>query len=48
MKAAPRWFPSLPELSRETLIVLGGAIAAAAIMGAFPELKAWVKERWPV
>lgn len=46
MKAA-RWIPTLPELSRETLIVLGGAIAAAAIFAAFPELRAWVKERLP-
>lgn len=47
-KPGARWFPTLPELSRETLIVLGGALAAAAIMGAFPDLRAWVKERWPV
>lgn len=39
-------FPSLPELGRETLIVLGGAIIAAFIVGQSPALKAWIREQW--
>lgn len=41
-----RWTPTLPEISREALAVVGGAIAAAAIMAMFPSLKAWIKKQW--
>lgn len=36
--------PSWTEVGRETLIVLGGAILAAAILSQFPSVKKWVKE----
>lgn len=42
----PRWIPSLPEVSREALIVLGGAVIAAFIIGNMPGVKAWMKAQW--
>lgn len=38
--------PSLPEISREALIVIAGAVLAAAIMSQFPGVKAWIKRQW--
>lgn len=40
------FLPSAPEVAREVLIVLGGAIIAAAIVGALPSLRAWIKAQW--
>lgn len=38
--------PKMPELARETLIVLGGAIVAAFIVGRFPALRDWMRAQW--
>ena len=38
--------PSLPEVSREALIVIGGALLAALVMSQFPAVRAWIKEQW--
>lgn len=38
--------PTIPEIGREALIVIAGAIVAAAIMSQFPGVKAWIKEQW--
>lgn len=38
--------PRAPELIRETLIVIGGAIIAAAIVGSLPALRDWIKKQW--
>lgn len=38
--------PKAPELIRETLIVIGGAIIAAAIVGNLPALRDWIKAQW--
>ncbi|MES2688064.1 MAG: hypothetical protein V4706_14675 [Pseudomonadota bacterium] len=38
--------PSAPEIARETLIVLGGALVAAFIVGQFPSVRAWMKAQW--
>lgn len=38
--------PTLPEVGREALIVIGGAILAAAIMSQVPALKNWIKAQW--
>lgn len=38
--------PSVPEVAREALIVMGGALLAALIVGRLPSLKAWIKEQW--
>jgi preprotein translocase subunit SecE len=42
----PNWVPKPAEVARETIIVLGGAIVAAAIIGAFPSLRDWIKKQW--
>jgi Flp pilus assembly pilin Flp len=42
----PKWVPTGAEVAREALIVLAGAIAAAAIVGAFPALRDWIKQQW--
>lgn len=38
--------PSLPEIGREAIIVVGGAVLAAFVMSQVPSLKAWIKEQW--
>lgn len=38
--------PTLPEVAREALIVLGGALLAALVVSQFPSLKTWIKEQW--
>jgi len=38
--------PSVPEIVRESLIVLGGAIIAAAVIGQLPALRDWIKAQW--
>lgn len=38
--------PTVPEVARETLIVLGGALAAAFVIGQFPKLRDWIKAQW--
>lgn len=38
--------PTLPEIGREALIVLAGALLAALIIGQFPGAKAWIKQQW--
>lgn len=40
------FIPSLPAIGRETMTVLAGAVLAAAIVGQFPKLKAWMKAQW--
>lgn len=42
----PAYVPRIPELAREALIVIGGAIIAAAIIGQLPPLKDWIKKQW--
>jgi hypothetical protein len=39
-------FPAPAELGREALIVIGGAILAALIVGQFPALRTWIKDQW--
>jgi Flp pilus assembly pilin Flp len=38
--------PTAPQIAREALIVLGGAIVAALIVGQLPGVKAWIKSQW--
>lgn len=38
--------PTAPEVAREALIVVGGAILAALIVGQMPAVKAWIKRQW--
>lgn len=41
-----KMMPSINEVGREALIVLGGAILAALVMGHVPALREWVKAQW--
>lgn len=41
-----KFIPTAPEIGREAIIVLGGAIVAAFILSQVPSLKAWIKEQW--
>ena len=41
-----KFIPSLPEVGREALIVIAGAVIAAAFMAQFPSLKTWIKAQW--
>lgn len=38
--------PSVPEIGREALIVICGALLAAFIVGRVPALKQWIKQQW--
>lgn len=38
--------PSVSEVAREAIIVIGGAVLAAVIVGQFPALRAWLKAQW--
>ena len=38
--------PKLPEITREALTVILGALLAAAIVSQFPAVKAWIKDQW--
>lgn len=42
----PAFVPKPPELAREALIVLGGAILAALVIGQVPALREWIKAQW--
>lgn len=41
-----QWIPAPGEVVREAIIVIAGAALAALVVGQWPELKAWIKERW--
>lgn len=41
-----KFIPTIPEVAREALIVLGGALIAAFVVGQFPAVKAWMKDQW--
>lgn len=40
------YLPDVPAVVRETLVVLLGALLAAAIAGQFPKLKQWMRDQW--
>ena len=42
-----RYLPNLPEISREALAVVAGAILAAWFFSQVPALRQWVAERLP-
>lgn len=42
----PAFIPGPFEIGREALIVVGGALLAALIVGQFPSLKDWIKAQW--
>lgn len=42
----PAVIPKPVEIGREALIVLAGAIIAAAVVGQFPALRDWMRAQW--
>lgn len=42
-----RWYPLPAEISREALIVIAGAVAAAIVFQLSPAFKQWVADRLP-
>jgi hypothetical protein len=36
----------VPQIGREAVIVLGGALLAALILRQLPGVKAWIKDSW--
>lgn len=42
----PAFIPKPAEVGREALIVLGGALIAALVIGQLPGVKAWIKRQW--
>lgn len=43
---APRIIPTAPEVLREALIVIAGALLAAVIVGQLPPVRRWIKAQW--
>jgi hypothetical protein len=41
-----KWIPSAPEVSREALVVIAGALIAAWIIGQSPPVRDWIKKQW--
>jgi hypothetical protein len=42
----PPVIPRPAEVGREAVIVILGAIVAAAVIGQLPGLRAWIKRQW--
>ena len=43
----PSYIPSVPEVAREAIIVLAGALLAAVVVGMLPDQwKQWMKDQW--
>ena len=42
----PAFIPKPVEIGREAVIVLGGAIIAALVIGQLPGLRDWIKAQW--
>ena len=38
--------PTAPSVLKEALIVVAGAVIAAAVVGYFPALRDWIKTQW--
>ncbi len=45
-QALKKLIPSPLELGRETIIVIGGALVAALIIGQLPMVRNWMKAQW--
>lgn len=46
MAKAPKIIPKPAELGHEALLVVGGAILAALIIGSMPGVRDWIKRQW--
>lgn len=40
------YLPSVPEVVREGLITIAGALLAAFVIGQLPGVRDWVKRQW--
>lgn len=38
--------PTAPEVLREAIVTVAGAVLAAAVIGALPSVRAWMKQQW--
>lgn len=38
--------PTVPEVTREAIIVIAGALLAALIMSQLPGVRRWIKDQW--
>lgn len=38
--------PTVPEVARETIIVIAGALVAALIIGQLPSVRTWMRKQW--
>lgn len=38
--------PSIPEVGREAVIVLAGALLAALVIGQLPGVREWIAKQW--
>jgi hypothetical protein len=34
------------EIGKEAIVLVGGAIVAAYVVGQFPNLKKWIQDQW--
>lgn len=41
-----KFVPSVPEIGREAVIVVAGALLAAFIIGQLPGVRAWIRAQW--
>lgn len=39
-------WPSWKDIGKEALIVVGGAIVAALVIGQLPGVKKWIQDQW--
>ena len=46
MPGLSKIIPSVPEVAREAVITVGGAILAALVIGHLPALRDWIKAQW--
>ena len=44
--STPAFIPKPAEIGREAIIVVGGALLAALVIGQLPGVKAWIKRQW--
>jgi hypothetical protein len=40
------YIPTIPQVSREALTVIAGAIVAAFIIGQMPGARTWIRNQW--
>lgn len=46
MRQVSQVLPKWQEVAREGLIVVGGALLAAVVIGSVPGLRQWIKNQW--